>query len=81
MREIHIEGQTWQWQVGTKNVVIKEPPKSGELFPTKHVIDLSTFTGLSWYALERMDWKNSGVQITPQDVKDYILKHYEVPAN
>jgi len=53
--------------------MIKEP----SLVPTKHIVDLSVFTGLSWDALERMAWKRDSVQITPQDIKDYILEHYK----
>lgn len=73
MRKVHIDGEAWQYKIGRKCIMIKEP----SLVPTKHIVDLSVFTGLSWDALERMAWKRDSVQITPQDIKDYILEHYK----
>ena len=75
MREIHINGETWKWKIGKKSVAIAEPNRTGALFDRYHYVDLSEFTGLSWDAIERMGWKNRGVQVTPQGVKDYILEH------
>ena len=70
MRELVLQSGTWSWDCSGANVIIKSPDMQ------KHVIDLSTFSGLTWDSLERGYWKGCGFQVTPSRIKEWIENNF-----
>lgn len=68
-RRIHLADGIWRYAIGRGGITIQRP--DGE----KVKIDMSTFTGWSWYDLEKAAYKGGGPCIAPSDVSDYIERH------
>lgn len=67
-RKMIIGDQTWEYQFGKGNAVIKSPEGK------KTVVDYSKLTGKSWDIIERgQRKKTSDGEVTPQHVKNYIV--------
>lgn len=74
-KAIHINGVEYPYKVSSVGVKIQLPNNK------KHYVDMSTLTGWTWNALERVKWKGGlGPAVTPSDIKEYIIinKLYEV---
>jgi hypothetical protein len=66
-RKIHFDGgEIWYWAVGRGGVTIMRPDQK------RFKIDLATFTGWSWDAIERGNWKGYAPSVPPSYVKYWI---------
>lgn len=73
MRQIHIQGKTWQYFIGRQNVVIGFPPPNKI---RRFTVALSALTGRPQHLIERgqEDGTRQGM-VRPSDVKNYIEKN------
>lgn len=71
-RKLHFpDGSIWTWQTRREIIRIREPDNV-----TTHLVNLSEFSGWTWDALERADWKGYSYSITPREVKEWIRFRY-----
>lgn len=67
-RKVHIGRAVWTYRVTSSAVIVRSPDCL-----TTYQATLPAFTGLSWDAIERAEWKHTNlVNIKPSDIKGFI---------